>query len=123
MITKQEALDTIAIRHGYSGWAAVVYRDPLLILGLIMEAMDYYTEQSNSHKHSVMQGLALKIQNCPPDILEIVERNWDKLITASPTVADGAAGKTVSAGCKDKTRSKDGPCKYKVGSCDECQAP
>jgi len=56
MITKQEALDTIAIRHGYAGWAAVVYREPLLILGLIMEAMDLYAEQSNSHKPVVMQA-------------------------------------------------------------------
>lgn len=56
MITKDEALNTIAVKHGHKDWDLARYR-----LGerhlhvLILEAMEYYSEQSNSHKHGVMQ--------------------------------------------------------------------
>ena len=57
MITKDEALNTIAVKHGHKDWELARYR-----LGerhlhvLILEAMDLYASQSNSHKHGVVQA-------------------------------------------------------------------
>ena len=54
METKLEALNTIAVKHGHANWAIAKYRlDPLKMQIIIEEAMEYYTEQSNSHKHGV----------------------------------------------------------------------
>lgn len=36
--------------------------------------------------HGVMQGLALRMQDCPPDIAEAIAKNFDKLLDSSPTV-------------------------------------
>lgn len=39
------------------------------------------------------------------------------------TVASEGREKHVRGGCIDRTRKKDGPCCYPVGTCDDCQAP
>lgn len=38
-------------------------------------------------------------------------------------VASEGREKHVRGGCIDRTRKKDGPCCYPVGTCDDCQAP
>ena len=107
MITKDEALNTIAVKHGHKDWELARYR-----LGerhlhvLILEAMDLYASQSNSHKHGVVQaegsggykehghGYSAK----------------DKLDTTNPprqsavgaAVGNGAAGQSGSGGCRHR---------------------
>lgn len=39
------------------------------------------------------------------------------------TVASEGREKHVRGGCIDRTRKKDGPCCYPVGTCDDCQIP
>ena len=58
MITKLEVLNTIAGRYGYKDWIHIgFFKEPAELTTMIIEAMDLYTEQSNSHKHSIMQTL------------------------------------------------------------------
>lgn len=61
-------------------------------------------EFEQSHKHSVMQVLASRMQDCPPDIAEAIAKNFDKLLDASPTVAsEGQAEANTCVGivCKN----------------------
>mgnify|MGYP001564336669 CR=1 FL=1 len=56
MITKDEALNTIAAKYGHADWATARYRvNAESLHEMLHEAMEYYYEQSNSHKHSVVR--------------------------------------------------------------------
>lgn len=46
--------------------------------------------------------------------LEVKNEQLNKLGVVRPSSASG---------CIDRTRKKDGPCCYPVGTCDDCQAP
>jgi hypothetical protein len=55
----QEALNIIAVKHGYPAWGVACFRSSdEKINEMRTEAMELYTSQSNSHKHSVMQAEA-----------------------------------------------------------------
>ncbi len=56
MITKYEAKNTIAVKHGYKNWIELKQNnDDGGIEMFIDKAMDLYAEQSNSHKHAIMR--------------------------------------------------------------------
>lgn len=61
-------------------------------------------DEQNSHKHGVMQA-----------------EGSDGAKGAA--VASEGLEKHVRGGCIDRTRKKDGPCCYPVGTCDDCQVP
>ena len=46
-------------------------------------------------------------------------------LVACATAKDGqrSRGQSVRGGCIDRTRKKDGPCCYPVGTCYDCQVP
>jgi len=52
-------------------------------------------------------------------------RYMDEIIHEAEKAACASSGvaKTVRDGCIDRTRKKDGPCCYPVGTCDDCQVP
>lgn len=57
MITKLEVLNTIAVRYGYRDWIHIgFFKEPIELTPMIEEAMELYTELSNSHKQVVMQA-------------------------------------------------------------------
>src|SRR5690606_4279478 len=57
MINKLEVLNTIAGNNGHKDWLELTHCEgPITILNCTIEAMELYAEQSNSHKHSVMQA-------------------------------------------------------------------
>lgn len=56
MKTTLEALDTIAVKHGYQDWIhAGFLKEAAELTTLVTEAMEYYAELSNSHKHGVVR--------------------------------------------------------------------
>lgn len=55
-------------------------------------------KQLHLHLHGVMQGLHIESKPIPPDIAEIIELNWDKLIDGSPTVGKAGGDASVSDG-------------------------
>ena len=57
MITPNEARNTIAAKNGHKDWQTARYRMGADDLDeLMIEAMEYYAEQSNSHKPVVVRG-------------------------------------------------------------------
>ncbi len=63
MITKDEALDTIAAKYGHADWGVARYRvNDKALHEMLQEAMDYYYEQSNLHKPDVVRSLPEAIE-------------------------------------------------------------
>jgi len=113
MITKDEALNTIAVKYGYPNWDLARYNQPDL-MKLLHEAMDLYASESNSHKHGVVQGLPTEqeisgasIEFCSDRIgfqamSQVYFRKGARWViskmSGSPTVAARSVGASVQCG-------------------------
>lgn len=128
MITKLEALDTIAVKNGYQDWIhAGFFKEPIELTPLIEEAMEYYAEQSNSHK-PVVSGKQLDYKTIRAAAIDHMNEMWKKdaheplknyclndflagaqWYRSQVACASGAVDKTVSDGncfCKQWTGYK-----------------
>jgi len=65
---------------------------------MVAKAFNHCYPEVNCNKHGVMQGLLSKCPHCQGTGIDPEIPNYDKPPNSSPTVADGAAGKTVSGG-------------------------
>jgi len=66
MITKNEALNIIAAKHGLSSWMyASMIKETIELEEIIYAAMELYAEQSNSHKHAIVRGGDIEAQSVP----------------------------------------------------------
>jgi hypothetical protein len=77
MINKLEVLNTIAAKHGHTDWHTATWNltdDD--INELTFEAMDLYTELSNSHKHGVMGSAFDESKPCYCTLCERTYKNY-----------------------------------------------
>jgi hypothetical protein len=76
------------------------------------------TEQSNSHKPVVVRG-GDELRESVKRVQEYLDWIKGDDTPNTPTEPLPAAGSAKSV-CRDKTRKKDGPCKYPKNSCEDC---
>jgi hypothetical protein len=65
----------------------------------------------------------IKALTAPPDVNQHVMQAEGSDVSEGATVASEGREKHVRGGCIDRTRKKDGPCCYPVGTCYDCQVP